>query len=1175
MQDEGLTISSKQPLKLEPHQEWICNYLNRLNEKQKICSDGVLPSDLIKGALAASFNSEFNPDWMAQSAHSYREILYGLGGARDNGIFFKFKYIIFSFLNKMGVRNNIIFKFTQTSKKDRIKNLFHILHEQKRAQIIAHTLTKTHLAFTKISHHFTEKKSKETTIKIFKQLGIVVDPKKFPSASDFNNLIKVFENTIKESSLDPLGAHAKISSFIKTKNRDAAYLRLLFSLNFDTKRFFFSKADKTLLDWLWKQGFLNDIKKGADDSTIITYRMPELEYLACMAEMVPIEVVQIISSIEISETNLNPEVIDRFLWIINSLPADQIKNLTKKIRDEQWVFLMRSFNKSGYEFTKIVDSLFEAKESKAILELFQVILSVKSKDEIVKKGSVSASEDLFCIHDIYASGIFEALANIEESFAEEALQVSIAILERIVKMADVDKTNVFNFEALFALYDVDFFALEIEGRQNNSLRADIKNLVAVIKKLIERTIGTKCDDTSEAMRLFNSYIKDLPTNQSVWKLKLFTLAQCPEIFKDELRKAFFRLFEVENFYQIEGGTEYKKALKIGFSHLADPDQRDYVTNVFTYFSKKIKQDPDKIFIKRIGWEILSSICNSLNESELTKCESIFGSKCDAKFVPEPSIGIIRSGAVRHQPPVDISKLTISQITANLKSEWTPKKLDEQFDDEDFLRPRGAEGLGESLKEDIKVRTVDYIKSINSFFDRDAIDSYYLYSILRGLEEMLRNKQALSIEQTEILLDLFTLIEIEGKKNPFKKKVDKSWLADWIEVHKVMTDILLFVLENKVTKAEIHLAHRNQISNLVSYLLTIEDSPSNEDEKLEFGGPYGIAINSVRGRAFEAFVVFTENDGKQLAEDIKDIYKKVLTDDSLAVRLVIGRYLPTFYFRDKEFITQLILEIFPKNDPAKKDVYLATWEGYLSSTLYDKLFTQLDEFYKNAIDLDPKDYTDRKYSNNLDEFLAIHLALAFAHLDLKITDTLFEQFWDNDNVVRQKEFVSFIGRSCLTRSQAGDDWLRENKVSKEKLIEFWDWTLENDLEPEVLSGFGIWINPDKEILDDTIVVEKIADTLKKSDGDIGWDYGLLKRLPIFARINAERTLDIISSYLLDSKQNLNQHRCSVFGHQTEIKDALKIIYKQGNEPTKLALVNLINILIEKGSEMYWNLKEVLE
>lgn len=1174
MADE-LEINLNRPIKLEPHQEWICTYLDRLNEKQKICSEGTLPSDLIKGAIAAVQNSGANPDWMAQSAHSYRELFYGLGGTKGKGIYLKIKVILYTWLQKIGIKGIIIDNLLKVKTKgEKLGSVMEILHEQKRAMTIAETLYKTHLAFTKISHHFSEKKSKGEAIKIFKKLGITVNEQSFPTEKDFSNLIQVFENTLKESSLDPLKIHEKIDAFLLSSDKESSYLRLLFSLSYDAKRYYFSQADEAQLDWIWTEGFLDEIKKKAESMDTYSYRLPELEYLVRMTEMNPTKVADIINNIEVSAENFNPEVVDRFMWIIGSLPAEQIKTLTAKIRDEKWVYLMRTFNKSGYEFERILKKLVEKNYDDSIIELSQAMLIVKSKQEMSEKSGGFGMDDPFYIGDLDASGLFEALANLKDENREKALEITTGVMTEVIKLSVSDDTKVFQYTDLFSLYDVDFFTIEIEDKHSYSYREDIKNLAATIKKIIEGTVVKRCGHSVDAERLLG-YIDAIPTCRAVWRLRLFTLAQCPAVFKEKLRKAFFRLFEVENYYDIENGAEYQKALKIGFPHLSNDDQRTYIAEVFTYFMKKMEDHPDQVWHKRTGWEILSSICANLTEAEAQKCEEIFGNKCDESYAPEPQSTGGMAGTVNHKSPVDITTFPVTKIVENLRTEWTEEKLNEQFKNDDFLNPRGVEGLGDAIKEDIKKRIDEYLSNINLFFDRDGIHPAYVYSLLRGIEEMLRNKQTLTILQIGQLFDFFDLIKIDGRKISFKRKDDKSWLADWIEVHKVMTDALLYILEDKEKRSDIHTKYRDQIKDLISYLLTIKDSPSKDHEKPEYGEPYHVAINSVRGRAYEAFVAFTGNDSKNLADDVKILYKQVLTDESLAVRFIIGRYLATFYFRDKDFINGLLPDIFPKDVPAKKDLYLASWEGYLSNTLYDELFLDLSEYYSHAIDLNPKTYTDRKYSTGLDKSLAIHIALAYTHLGLEISDPLFEKFWSIPNKERHQEFISFIGRNCLTKDQASDEWLKENKISKEKLLSFWDWALHNVTEPEAFSGFGFWINPNKEVLRDTEVIGRIAETLKKSNGDIDWDYGLMNRLPIFAEKDGGKTLEIITSFLLDSTGNLNQHRrAPLFSIDDEIKEALEVIYKNGDDSMKQKVADLINLLIAKGSSMFWGLKDVL-
>lgn len=981
-----------------------------------------------------------------------------------------------------------------------------------------------------------------------------------------------------------LELHKKIEDFFQAGIESADIKTAKdFFINDDAKKYFFFLANDSWLDWLWRDGsgLLGTINNVNDSARL---NLPELEYLRRMTDQKPEKVASIINSIKISENNFNPEILDRCLWIISILPAEQIKTLMDKILEEKWFYLLRNFSNWGhaYELKEMIKELVAKNENETILKLAQAIFIVKTKSETSKGKIGSFIEEPFYIKELSTSGIFGALANIKDAFAEKALEILAEAIAQIIKLSDIDDTKIFDYADPFSLFDIDFFTVELEEERSYSDREDIKNLATTIKKLLERTINQACQNENEddAQRLLK-YINDIPSCRSMWRLKLFALAQCPKIFKKELKGAFLEIFNVgERYFEIEGGAEYHQTLMRGFSVLdSKTEQRDYVQEIFKYFDNPELKDPDKrAWRKRDGAKLLCFIKDHLTPGEKKIAKERFNISLDeSRCVPEPVVGKVQAGFVHPRSPIDLNEFTIEQIIKNLQSDWTPDKFKEQFKNDNFLTPRGAEGLGNALQEDIKQRTDEYLKYINSFFEKDKIHPSYLYSLLRGIEEMLRNKQSLSLIQIGQLLGLFELIQKNGEKEPFKKSDKKTWLVDWIGVHRIIADTLLYILEDKSNREVTHATYKAKIKDLISYLLTIQDSPSKEDEKPEYGDPYHIAINSVRGRAYEAFVVFVENDGKILADYTQEIFKQALNDDSLAVRFVIGRYLATFFFRSQKFIIDLLPEIFPKDNPNKKDIYLATWEGYLSNTLYEQLFTVLHDQYSHAITLDSEYYTQRKYIKGLDESLAVHLALAFLHLGMEESNDLFVQFWDKSNSKRHKEFVSFIGRSCLTRDRAGDEWLKENKVNKDKLVEFWEWILSNKYitDPEIFSGFGFWINPEKEILDDNIVIEKMAETLKKSDGSIDWEYGLLRRLTIFAEKQGAKTLEIIWSYLLNSQNNLNQNRRVPFMYEDEIEKSLKIIYTNGDLSSKQKVVDLINILIEKGSNMFWKLKEILK
>lgn len=1106
-------------------------------------------SDLIKGSFYAMRpECRSNTDWMSQSASSARDALYPLfseGVSSDNLIKLFKKYAV-SQNNKNKQQNG---EFTNTF------NNLDVIYKR----------------LSDLTHHGTDLRG--FTIKQFMNF----------TESDFENLMRDFTVILGRAfNLQQIYIHTIIDMVAQKKRRSKAMiddLKLILKVNSDARYYFYSKIDKSWLNWLWQKGFLNAIKEKAGDASKYSYRLPELDYLARMAEKNPHLVGTIIldKNTATREANFNPEVIIRFLWILDTLPLKQVKLLTSKIREENWVYLMRKFNLSitAYDFIKIIKKLVDAKENKALLELAQAVFVIKSAEERTKRGEFSYSDSPFYIQDLTISGIFEATAGVDGEHLEEALKIVTDTMAEILKMSKpFTRSNSFEYEDLYTLYELDFFMVDFGKNKGNSYREDVKSLAITIKKIVERIFGTKCGEPAEAKRLLTDYIKKLPITHSTWRLKLFVLAQCPQVFKDEIKEAFFKIFEVgERYFEVEGGAEYHQALAHGFSVLDPEDQRKYIEKVFTYFDVEL-EDADLTRIRKLdGAKILCFIREYLTDEQKIIAKQKFGiSPDDAKCVPEPAVGKIRSGTVHPRSPVNIEDFTIDQIMDNLKDEWQPAKLKEQFKGDDFLSPRGVEGLGDALREDIKRRVDQYLDKLDSFFDREQIHPHYVYSLLRGIDEMLRNKQTYDENQAAKIINFFDVIKSDGRRDAFKERKDQSWLASWMEVHKLIADILLGILQSKENKEKVHSAHREQIKDVISYLLAIEDPPEKENLDEE---PYHVAINSVRGRAYETFVVFVENDGKTLAEDTKEIYKKTLDDKALAVRFVIGRYLASFYFRDKSFVVGILPIIFPKDDPDKKDIYLATWEGYLSNTLYGDLFLQLREYYLYAISISPEDYTKRKYIRGLDESIAAHLALAFAHLNLEMDDELFVQFWGRENVKRHQEFIAFIGRSCLTRDQAGDEWLEKNKVSKDKLLKFWDWALTNVSEPEALSGFGLWVNPNKEILEDAVVAEKMAVTLEKSDGDIEWDYGLLNRLPILAEKNSIATLRAITRYLLNANNELNQNRRAPLLYEEEIKNALRIIFKNGDNDIKQKVTDLINTLIEKGSSMFWGLKDVIE
>lgn len=1014
--------------------------------------------------------------------------------------------------------------------------------------------------------------------------------------------------------MNQIELHNKIDELL-LKNPDEVKqeeVSVLVSTNADAHQYFFAKADERWLDWLWENGFLDIIKEKAEDPTRYGYRTSELNYLVRIAEKVPAKVVNIMLAVPVSAETFNPEVIDRFLWICSSLPAEQLARVVQKVRDEKWIPLMGVFNQWGFDYEKMLRALADTKDYKSVLVLAEAILAMRTKEEIEKTTNRIATDNPFYFDDLSYTKVFEYLASVAEEYAEQAFDLVTEIMAKIVLLGgNAESGEVFPVEETFHLFDVDFFTLELGKKDRLSHRDDVRELTAVIKVLANRLISRRCTEVDAVRKLYRQYIEPLPQSRSMWRLRLFVLSLCPKVFESELKDAFFRLFRKYPYYEIISGTEYEKALRLGFPVLSEDDKRKYICQVFEYFSRDVKDSKEQKWNKQHGWEILSSICEQLTEEEKAKCEEIFGKKCDAAYEPEPSIGKIRGGMIKPKAPLtleEFSKLSIADIAKKLRNEWSPEKLREQNTSDDFLNPLNAEGVGELLRADIARRTQDYVTNAKLLFERGVLDQHYTYSLFRGLQEAIRNNKV-SLQNTNwdgliaLCLDIKKsaeekFFEQESKK---RREVYDSWLSDWAGVHSALADVLQEILSEDDGKIIIDFSkYRNELFAILGYLLAYPD-PKPAEEKIESasmttGAPYGkesfvsdpftMAINSVRGRAFQALTLFVYQDGKQfkkedkikLSADVKELYETVLqNEETRAIMFMFGHYLPSFYFRDKEWIQKLLPQIFP-TVPEKKNLYSAAWEGYLANNLYEEIFfdSNIQKLYERAITLKiSEDDTKQKYFKDPDEGIAIHLALALIvyYKKFDFSHPLFKAFWGKDDTKQHAYFVSFIGRKFISGDNAkANELLEKEPQSKERLKDLWDLILKKYTDPELFTEFGFWINLEKDIFDIPWLAERVKKTLEKANGFLEWDYGLTKSITAFAKEAAEDALAIARLYFWNGGIKGGERR-RPFHIDNEWLEVFKILYN--NPLTKKGTYTLIDDLIREGGSTFWGLKEVLK
>lgn len=987
----------------------------------------------------------------------------------------------------------------------------------------------------------------------------------------------------------------------------------LISVNADACQYFFATADERWLDWLWQNHFLDAIKQASDPSKS-GERMPELSYLARMVRIVPEKVVEIMLSVPISPKTFNHYVVTSFLEICSRLPAPLMARMAPKILKENWVPLMGEFNRYGFEYEGIFEILANAGDYSNIIMLARAVLSMRPVDASETKQSASSNPFYFEFLSYFK--VFKFLVTVSDEYAEQALGVVVKIMSAIVHAGGApDHPSIFPINETRALLDVDFFTLELNQDEQGRGRDNIHNLASVVLILARRLIADQPDEQL-ARRIWVEYLSELPQNGSIWRLQLFILSIRPTLFKKELKDAFFRIFDAQDRRELLFGAEYTRALHKGFHVLTEADKQSYVLQAVELFSRPTEDTNERKWNIRHGSNIFSSILDCLNKNPNLKQQvQDAGFNLDADYNPKPVFGPIQSGFIQNQSPVtqeELAKQKILDIVENLKTIWAPDNLRQQNAPENIFNPISAEGVSSELKKNIPLRLQDYINNASLFFAPDILDLHYTYSFLRGIQDAIKNsKESVKTTNWDGLFNFCASICDKSRTNHMMQNVRENeacdtWLAGGSAIHLSMADVLMELLKVKNGAPVIDFQkYRDHIFALLTYLLEYHDPiPSGvELEKTKSkiqssvssdylaSDPFTIAINSVRGRAFEAFVSFVFLDSQQLAgenkkisDDVKELYLKLLgSENTRAIMFLFGHYLPSFYFRDKNWIKGLLPMIFP-SESAKKALFTAALEGYLVNNLYSEIFFDPDiqKLYERAINLSETDYPQQKHFKAPDECLAEHLMLAYMHYDsFGFDHPLFSAFWRQNIPERHTDFINAIGRIFIAGNNAATGkFMQENPTAKERLQLLWDWMLKTysslhaDAENSaVFKEFGWWITCEKDLFEPAWLAKHVRQTLEITKGELTWDLNLKKSLTCIANTAPADTLEIVRLYMLGGGVKVSNYHGLPPHVDAEWIDALQILYDR--HETKDGTYKLIDDLIHYGGRAFWGLKKIVD
>ena len=143
-----------------------------------------------------------------------------------------------------------------------------------------------------------------------------------------------------------LTLHKKIDEFFKQDNTrasfkvDKEYINNILFTNPDSKNYFWKSANEKWIDTLSNAGIIADEIKGLPISYEGVYgRMPALDYLVNMANVVPEKVSSILASFGPKIHKYNPIYINQVFWMLRSFAPHDIKKVLIKIRTFTLAFI--------------------------------------------------------------------------------------------------------------------------------------------------------------------------------------------------------------------------------------------------------------------------------------------------------------------------------------------------------------------------------------------------------------------------------------------------------------------------------------------------------------------------------------------------------------------------------------------------------------------------------------------------------------------------------------------------------------------------------------------------------------------------------------------------------------------------------------------------------------------
>ncbi|BAO56116.1 hypothetical protein [Nonlabens marinus] len=1133
---------------LTDRQTFIAQRLDKLFDQYNIPFSA---SKLYKGGLfAMQPNLRANPDWMSQSAHSFREIFYH--------VLHQSKFI--QFPNGTD-KKSVLFEMFGT-RKNEIKHL--------------NKLGKIYNMFSDIAHHYLNKPN----------------PKDQVSESDYDGLVHEFEDELYKILFRQLDVHERLGELVlKFGNAEPEIADIEANKNYITKsldaaQYFYSIVTPESLSVLIEHGFYDDLQWSVKHFELDQWLAFELFSLERLASKAPDMIASIFLNYRVAKDADPAATRHSLIRSLAYIQGDNREALLKMLDTPPWSF-KNVQDRSDYLLENLAENIVETGNWNHFILYLKVRFAVDSSmptkyDPWSRRG--------FNPFNYAVTTTEQTLVGLLETPSAHTVDT----LKLLCKIFNNGLCLESHEAAIFPYQDaINFLSFDVVSTDVHSAIIDydteiIEKLLLCYKHLAERVIAASTE-TEDISLIWN----ELPDSPICWKLRYHLIGMAGMCYNDLFVEESVRFTHFDEPTEFLSGAEYGLTISKHYPRLNDQEKKKIFQNYLLYFNKESENSHRKIVY---ATPVFSAIQEFLSIEQLNELAHE-GIELIENYKPTPSISTVTGGMVLDQSPInklDLAKLPVNELIEKIEKEWHPEKIIKRRRSKSFLRPINASGLGKLIAQDMKERASEYLPRLKDFLKPEKITLTYVYHILDGLVECFRG--ALIEEDQELVLDFVAEVLSLYKED---KLVDVTYSEDFqSRFHDLTTKEMIFSRVRDLVAQLVEPSSNfidsstnptsiEQLGKILEIMLLHED-PKPTDEELsttqktvsKAGGPslawdaQALALSSIRGRAFMSYMNFLTHLNESRFQHIHpaERWQSTLKDfiyneKTRALHFMFGFYTCTIFNLDRSWLLHQTKHLWSESYPyvLRLQVWIgflrqSPWTGYLELPMYQ-------DAYVYWITNPPVPETDREYSGSFDTGIATHMMNYFVYAATgnkaeQIVDLFFEKGCSKSN----SRFIDLIGHHIIDEEHSSSSKLPEG--ISQSLKDLWHRYLDHRPEQKILECFSFWVSNKSSLLSMDTQIELILSTLKSTDGKLSFLHPLEGQLMSFAKRSPEQVLEICELLILNGTIRNKSSEQYLYLRGMWV-DLFQFLY---TTPFANKTEALVSRIIEEGGSEYWALKK---